>query len=48
MKEGWFTEEQLAAIEADAAEAVEEAVRFGRQSPFPPADLIEQLVYADG
>jgi TPP-dependent pyruvate/acetoin dehydrogenase alpha subunit len=46
-KEGWFTESATAAIEVDAAAAVEEAVRFGRESPFPPLDLIEELVYAD-
>ena len=25
-----------------------EAVRFGRESPFPPLELIEEMVYADG
>ena len=46
--EGWFAEDMLPAIEAEAAEAVEEAVRFGLESPFPPVRLIEELVYADG
>jgi pyruvate dehydrogenase E1 component alpha subunit len=45
--QGWFTEDALPAIESEAAEAVEQAVRFGRQSPFPPVDLIEDMVYAD-
>jgi acetoin:2,6-dichlorophenolindophenol oxidoreductase subunit alpha len=44
---GWFAEDALASIEAGAAEAVEAAVRFARESPFPAPGLIEQLVYAD-
>ena len=44
----WFADEALPAIESEAADAVEQAVRFGRESPFPPVDLIEGLVYADG
>ena len=47
LAEGWFTEDALAAIEAEAAEAVEQAVRFARESPFPPVELIEEMVYAD-
>jgi len=46
--QGWFAEDALPAIESEAAEAVEQAVRFGRESPFPPVDLIEDMVYADG
>ena len=46
--EGWFTEDALPAIELAAAEAVEQAVRFGRSSPFPPVELLETMVYADG
>ena len=46
--QGWFAEDALPAIESEAAEAVEQAVRFGRESPFPPVDLIEGMVYADG
>jgi TPP-dependent pyruvate/acetoin dehydrogenase alpha subunit len=34
-------------IEADAAEEIERALRFARESPFPPVELIEELVYAD-
>ncbi len=45
---GWFGEDTPDVLEAEAAEAVEEAVRFARQSPQPPVELIEQLVYADG
>ena len=46
-EQGWFTSEALAASEADAAKAVERAVNFGRESPFPSADLIAGMVYAD-
>ena len=46
--QGWFTEDALPPIESEAAAAVEQAVRFARESPFPPVDLIEQMVYADG
>ena len=44
----WFEADRPAVLEAEAAEAVEQAVRFGRESPFPPLELIEGLVYADG
>jgi acetoin:2,6-dichlorophenolindophenol oxidoreductase subunit alpha len=44
--QGWFAEEELPAFEAEAAAAVEDAVRFARESPFPPVELIEDLVYA--
>ena len=46
--QGWFAEDALPAIESEAAEAVEQAVRFARESAFPPVDLIEDMVYADG
>jgi TPP-dependent pyruvate/acetoin dehydrogenase alpha subunit len=46
--QGWFGGDALPAIEVGAAEAVETAVRFARESPFPPAGLIGGLVYADG
>jgi TPP-dependent pyruvate/acetoin dehydrogenase alpha subunit len=45
---GWFTADALLSISSATAEAVEEAVEFGRQSPFPTVDLIEEMVYADG
>jgi pyruvate dehydrogenase E1 component alpha subunit len=44
--ERWFSEDDAAAAERDAAAAVEDAVAFARASPFPPADLVEGLVYA--
>src|SRR2546423_7334547 len=43
---GWLGEGDAAAIEEEAGEAVEAAVRFARESPFPPVELIEELVYA--
>ena len=45
--EGWFVEDELRGIAAAAAEEVEDAVRFARESPFPPAELVESMVYAD-
>jgi TPP-dependent pyruvate/acetoin dehydrogenase alpha subunit len=44
---GWLTEEVLATIEADALDAVELAVQFGRDSRFPALGLIDEMVYAD-
>jgi TPP-dependent pyruvate/acetoin dehydrogenase alpha subunit len=44
--EGWFGEEDAAALEREAAEAVETAVEFARRSPFPRAGLIADLTYA--
>jgi acetoin:2,6-dichlorophenolindophenol oxidoreductase subunit alpha len=44
--EGWFGEAEVAAAQRDAADAVEEAVRFARESPFPPEELVAQLTYA--
>ena len=46
--QGWFAEDELAPIESQASTAVEQAVEFGRESPFPPVELIEEMVYADG
>jgi TPP-dependent pyruvate/acetoin dehydrogenase alpha subunit len=48
IEQGWFDADALPAVELAAAEAVEQAVTFGRESPFPPVDLIESMVYADG
>jgi pyruvate dehydrogenase E1 component alpha subunit len=45
--EGWFAEDAPPVVEAEAAAAVEEAVRFAQASPFPPVELIEAMVYAD-
>jgi pyruvate dehydrogenase E1 component alpha subunit len=44
---GWLTEDAAAALAAEAADAVEEAVRFARESAYPPAGLTEAMVYAD-
>jgi TPP-dependent pyruvate/acetoin dehydrogenase alpha subunit len=46
--QGWFGGDDLAAIEAEAAAAVEAAEAVARASPFPPVALIGELVYADG
>jgi 2-oxoisovalerate dehydrogenase E1 component len=43
---GWFSEEDAAALEREATEAVEAAVEVARRSPFPPAGLIADLTYA--
>lgn len=45
--EGWFADDVPAALEAEAAAAVEQATAFARESPFPPAGLTGQMVYAD-
>jgi pyruvate dehydrogenase E1 component alpha subunit len=45
--EGWFVDDELRSIAAAAAEDVEDAVRFARESPFPPQELVESMVYAD-
>ena len=44
---GWLDEGAPEAIETEAREAVEAAVEFARESPFPPAELTAELVYAD-
>jgi acetoin:2,6-dichlorophenolindophenol oxidoreductase subunit alpha len=44
---GWFDEDEAAAAEAEAREAVEAAVEFGRASSFPSPELAARLVYAD-
>ena len=43
---GWFGEQDAAAVQREAREQVEEAVRFARESPFPPAGVVAELVYA--
>ena len=45
-EEGWFSEDDAAAAEREAGEAVEEAVSFGRGSPFPTEELVAELTYA--
>jgi hypothetical protein len=44
--EGWIGEDDAAGFEAEAAEAVEAAVAFGRAAEFPSADRVGELVYA--
>jgi pyruvate dehydrogenase E1 component alpha subunit len=44
--EGWLDEAAAPRLAQEAREQVEEAVRFARESPFPPADLTAELVYA--
>ena len=46
LAQGWVDEDEPAAIEAEAAEEVEAAVAFGRESAFPPPELVAELVYA--
>jgi 2-oxoisovalerate dehydrogenase E1 component len=41
----WFDEPEAFELERQAREEVEEAVEFARQSPFPPAELVAELVY---
>jgi TPP-dependent pyruvate/acetoin dehydrogenase alpha subunit len=45
--EGWFSEEDVAAIEREAAEEIDRAEQFARESGFPGEDLLTSLVYAD-
>jgi pyruvate dehydrogenase E1 component alpha subunit len=44
---GWFSEEDAAAAESDAREAVEAAIEFGRASAFPSREVATESVYAD-
>jgi pyruvate dehydrogenase E1 component alpha subunit len=44
--EGWLADEAPPRLEQEARDEVEEAVRFARESPFPPAALTTELVYA--
>jgi acetoin:2,6-dichlorophenolindophenol oxidoreductase subunit alpha len=44
--EGWFGEEDAAAAGREAVKAVEEAVHFARESPYPAPSLVEGLTYA--
>src|SRR5206468_567052 len=46
--EGWLSEDELATIESEASAAVDQAVELARKSPFPPLELIEEMVYAGG
>src|SRR5206468_2534990 len=46
VSDGWLDDAGSAQLEADGRAEVEEAVEWARASPFPPAELIEELVYA--
>jgi TPP-dependent pyruvate/acetoin dehydrogenase alpha subunit len=46
LAEGWLDESAPSRLEQEAREEVESAVRFARESPFPPASLTAELVYA--
>jgi acetoin:2,6-dichlorophenolindophenol oxidoreductase subunit alpha len=48
LDQGWFDADVASRVESEASEAVEEAVRFARESAFPPLGLIDELVYAHG
>jgi TPP-dependent pyruvate/acetoin dehydrogenase alpha subunit len=44
---GWFDEDAAAAIQGEAAQAVEAAVTFARECDFPPPESVAELVYAN-
>jgi TPP-dependent pyruvate/acetoin dehydrogenase alpha subunit len=44
--EGWLDEDVTRRVEEDARDEVEDAVRFARESPFPPPAATAALVYA--
>ncbi len=46
VEEGWFGDEDAAAAEREAREAVDEAVRVARESPVPAPGLMAELTYA--
>jgi pyruvate dehydrogenase E1 component alpha subunit len=46
LADGWLDENAPAQLEEEAREAVEHAVETARSSPFPPASLTTELVYA--
>jgi acetoin:2,6-dichlorophenolindophenol oxidoreductase subunit alpha len=45
-EEGWLAEDEPPRLEEEAQQEVEQAVDAARQSPFPPASLTAELVYA--
>jgi pyruvate dehydrogenase E1 component alpha subunit len=47
LNDGWLDESTATAIEQEATAEIEEAVRFGRDSPFPAPDMARGLVYAE-
>jgi pyruvate dehydrogenase E1 component alpha subunit len=42
-----FDADEAEAVRVEAEAEVEQAVRFARESPFPPTALIDEMVYAD-
>jgi len=46
LREGWIDADTAAAIEAEERAAVEAAVEFARNSPFPDPTLSAEMVYA--
>jgi acetoin:2,6-dichlorophenolindophenol oxidoreductase subunit alpha len=46
VSEGWFGEDDAAEAERAAQHAVDNAVRFARESPYPDPSLAEELTYA--
>jgi TPP-dependent pyruvate/acetoin dehydrogenase alpha subunit len=46
MAAGILGQDDIGTIEEEARQAVEEAVRLARESPVPPRELIEEMVYA--
>ena len=49
LDEGWFGEDDAPRHRCvRGADEVESAVRFARESPFPPPELVDAAVYADG
>jgi pyruvate dehydrogenase E1 component alpha subunit len=42
-----FDADEAEAVRVEAEAEVEQAVRFARDSPFPPTPLIDEMVYAD-
>ena len=46
LAEEWIDADEAATIESEAATAVEDAVQFARDSPFPGPELPAQMVYA--
>ena len=46
VSEGWLGQDEIVAAEQDAAAAVEAAVRFASNSPYPPPEAMYEFVYA--
>jgi pyruvate dehydrogenase E1 component alpha subunit len=46
LEKGWLDADAPARLEQEAQDEVDEAVRVARESPFPPAGLTAELVYA--